>query len=92
MSYADIDLAMVPAAPPSPKEPAGDFLAGSDFSDGAVPAGVKVDPERLLQRVLGRFHEGHSSCAKLALTTKNGCPTGVIRPGRFHRVTASVAC
>src|ERR1700710_641109 len=56
MSYADIDLAMVPAAPPARKKQRGTPLPGPDLRHSAVPAGIEVDPKCLLQRVHGSVH------------------------------------
>jgi hypothetical protein len=47
MSYAEIDLAIVPEAPPAF---ASDLLAGPDFREGAVLGHVQVYRERLLIR------------------------------------------
>ena len=48
MSYADIVFAMLPAAPPTLKNPPRDLLPGADFGDGAINALIHIDGQRFL--------------------------------------------
>ena len=50
MSYADIDLEMVPAARAHFEKPAGYFLPGADFGECAVAQRIEIDLQRLLIR------------------------------------------
>ena len=56
MSYAEIDLAIVPAAPPTRKNIGPPLAPPRSPRTGPVPPGVQVDAKCLLMRVLADAH------------------------------------